>query len=125
MKIDRLLNITVYLLNHDRATAKALSERFNVSTRTIQRDIVALSAAGIPVWADAGAKGGYAILDSFKLKNHVINTTDIQMVRRALEGLYTAYHRPDLAMLMEKYASFDATDSAFTEFSIAGGRGIF
>lgn len=49
MKIDRLLGITIYLLNHNRTTAQRLADRFEVSVRTIIRDIDTLCMAGIPV----------------------------------------------------------------------------
>lgn len=49
MKHDRLYALTLYLLNHGRTSARELAERFEVSIRTIQRDIDALGRAGIPV----------------------------------------------------------------------------
>ena len=51
MKIDRLYGITVYLLNHKKASASELARKFEVSVRTVQRDIDALCQAGIPVAA--------------------------------------------------------------------------
>ena len=61
MKLDRLLGITIYLLNHEKTSASTLAKRFEVSVRTIQRDIEALCMAGIPVAASMGADGGYEI----------------------------------------------------------------
>ena len=49
MKIDRMLEIIIYLVNHDNVSARYLAERFGVSVRTIQRDIVSISSIGIPV----------------------------------------------------------------------------
>ena len=49
MKIDRLLSIIVYLLNRDLVSAKKLAERFDVSVRTIQRDMETIDLAGIPI----------------------------------------------------------------------------
>lgn len=66
MKIDRLLEIIIYLLNHDHVPASYLAERFHVSVRTIQRDMVSISSIGIPVYADAGKNGGYSILPNYK-----------------------------------------------------------
>ncbi|HAH62027.1 MAG TPA: YafY family transcriptional regulator, partial [Treponema sp.] len=59
MKIDRLLAVTIYLLNHEKTSASALARQFEVSVRTIQRDIESLCLAGIPVAAEYGADGGY------------------------------------------------------------------
>ena len=64
MKIDRLLGITIYLLNHNRTTAQRLADRFEVSVRTIIRDIDTLCMAGIPVVSSYGVDGGYEILES-------------------------------------------------------------
>ena len=57
MKIDRMLEIIIYLVNHDNVSARYLAERFGVSVRTIQRDIVSISSIGIPVYA-AGENTG-------------------------------------------------------------------
>ena len=58
MKIERLYAITVYLLNHGRTSANELAKYFEVSVRTIQRDIDSLCLAGIPIISDTGATGG-------------------------------------------------------------------
>jgi len=67
MKIERLLGIVIYLLNRHFVNANTLAEKFEVSTRTIQRDIETLNLAGIPITSMHGASGGYGILDSFKI----------------------------------------------------------
>lgn len=58
MRIDRLLEIIIYLLNHDNVSARHLAERFRVSVRTIQRDMVSISSIGIPVYATGARKAG-------------------------------------------------------------------
>lgn len=58
MKLERLYAITVYLLNHGRTSASNLAKHFEVSTRTIQRDIDSLCVSGIPVIAVNGINGG-------------------------------------------------------------------
>lgn len=52
MKIDRLLKIVIYLLNHENVSARDLAERLHVSVRTIQRDMVSIAEAGIPVYSN-------------------------------------------------------------------------
>lgn len=52
MKVDRILEIIVYLVNHDNVPASYLAERFHVSVRTIQRDMVSISSIGIPIYAE-------------------------------------------------------------------------
>ena len=54
MKLDRLLGIIIHLLNHESVSASRLAERFQVSVRTIQRDIISISSAGIPVYSVNG-----------------------------------------------------------------------
>lgn len=68
MKTDRLYALTLYLLNHGKSSASELAKHFEVSVRTIQRDIDALCQAGIPICAFTGTNGGYEILSDFKSK---------------------------------------------------------
>ena len=63
MRADRLLSILMLLQARGHMTASALAEELEVSTRTIYRDIDALSAAGVPVYAELGARGGYSVLE--------------------------------------------------------------
>ena len=67
MKIERLYAITIYLLNHGRTSANKLAKHFEVSARTIQRDIDSLCIAGIPITAIYGSTGGYEISGQFKM----------------------------------------------------------
>ena len=69
MKIDRILGIIIYLFNHDKVSAKTLAEKYDVSVRTIQRDMVNIASCGIPIYSDNGKNGGYSILSTYKLKN--------------------------------------------------------
>lgn len=61
MRIDRLLAITIMMLNKDRVTARDLAEKFEVSVRTIYRDLDALLLAGIPVMSYQGNEGGFGM----------------------------------------------------------------
>jgi predicted DNA-binding transcriptional regulator YafY len=66
MRASRLLTILTTLQAHGRATAPELAAECEVSLRTIYRDIDALSAAGIPVYSERGAEGGYRLLDGYR-----------------------------------------------------------
>ena len=81
MKIDRLYAITLYLLNHGKTSASELANHFEVSLRTIQRDIDSLCLAGIPVIATAGAAGGYEISERYRLEKGFATPDDYSNIR--------------------------------------------
>ena len=89
MKLERILEIIIYLLNHEKVSAKYLAEYFDVSVRTIQRDMVSIAEAGIPVYTLGGRYGGYAVLENYKIKNINIKNSEQQIIISALESLAT------------------------------------
>ena len=73
MKESRLFKIVYYLLDKGRTTAPELAQEFEVSVRTIYRDIDALSESGIPVYAETGRNGGIYLLDNYVLDKALLS----------------------------------------------------
>jgi len=80
----------MYLLNRETVSASKLAERFEVSKRTIQRDIDVLNQAGIPIISTYGVEGGYEIMDGFKLIKQIADVEDYLNIIVALKGLSSA-----------------------------------
>ena len=87
MKIDRLIGILSILLQEDKTTAPELAERFEVSRRTINRDIEDLCKAGIPVRTVQGTGGGISIMDGYRMDRTILTSRDMQMILAGLRSL--------------------------------------
>lgn len=87
MKVNRLVEIIIILLKKEKITAKQLSERFNVSTRTIYRDIEDLSSAGIPVYMNKGKGGGILLLEEYTLDKNIFDDEEKESILIALKTL--------------------------------------
>ncbi len=102
MKIDRLLSIVVYLLNRELVSASELADKFEVSVRTIQRDMEAIDLAGIPVVTVQGPRGGYGIMKTFKLDRQLVSPEDIFYIITALKSISDSIDNPKLENTLEK-----------------------
>lgn len=87
MQINRLFEIVYILLEKRKATAKELAEHFEVSVRTIYRDIEILSGAGIPIYMSKGKGGGVSLLSEFVLNKTVITETEKEEILSALKAV--------------------------------------
>jgi predicted DNA-binding transcriptional regulator YafY len=112
MRIDRMLSIVVLLLNRKSITARELSERFEVSLRTIYRDIEAINIAGIPVISTQGSGGGYGIMENYKLNNQYLSMDNTRAILTALKGVNTTLRDQELTLAMEKIRSLVPKDQA-------------
>ncbi|MFC4306783.1 helix-turn-helix transcriptional regulator [Cohnella boryungensis] len=90
MKIDRLLSIVMLLLEREKISASKLAEMFEVTPRTIFRDIETLNKAGIPIITYPGAKGGIGIMDKYKIEKKLFTATDIIALLLGLNSLHAA-----------------------------------
>lgn len=93
MKIDRLISIIIVLLRRERVQAKELAEMFDVSVRTILRDIDAINLAGIPVITYQGAHGGISIAEGYRLDKSILSVGDMATIVSTLKGV--AARAPD------------------------------
>ncbi|MEG0370924.1 MAG: HTH domain-containing protein [Clostridium sp.] len=92
MKIDRILGILMTLIKEKRVTSEYLSKKYEVSTRTILRDIEYLDTLGVPVYSSRGINGGFFIPSDYKFKYNYFNKSDIQHILMGLELLsYISY----------------------------------
>ncbi|MCK5146279.1 YafY family transcriptional regulator [bacterium] len=105
MKIDRLLAMTVYMINREKVTAPELAEHFEVSVRTIQRDIETLSAAGIPVMSMPGYGGGYGIMKHYKFDRQLVDSNDLFFILTSLENIAGALKNKNVESTLEKIRS--------------------
>lgn len=87
MKINRLTEIIIILLNKKIVTAKELADKFEVSTRTIYRDIEELSLSGIPVYMSKGKNGGISLLEEYSINKTILSDKDKQSLIVALKTL--------------------------------------
>ncbi|MEA4929909.1 MAG: YafY family protein [Candidatus Limiplasma sp.] len=106
MKVDRLVSIIMLLLNRDRIGAQELAAQFEVSTRTIYRDIESINMAGIPVCATVGVGGGFEILRQYKVDRQVFSTADLSAILMGLTSLSDVIRGDELVNALAKVKSF-------------------
>lgn len=103
MKIDRLLGIVMILLQKERVTAPYLAEKFEVSRRTINRDIEDLCKAGIPVVTIQGGNGGITIADGYRIDKSVLTYQEMEHVVTALRGMDSITTQVGTEQLLNKF----------------------
>ncbi|MGN0982924.1 MAG: helix-turn-helix transcriptional regulator [Candidatus Limivicinus sp.] len=105
MKIDRLIGILSLLLQRRSVTAPELAEHFEVSRRTINRDVETLCQAGIPIVTRQGAGGGIAIMEGYRVDRTVLSAADMQAILAGLRSLDSVSDTRRYAQLMEKLSA--------------------
>ena len=112
MKIDRLVSIIMILLEKERIGAQELAEMFEVSPRTIYRDIDTINMAGIPVCSAPGVGGGFEIMQKYKIDKNVFSTADLSAILMGLSNLSTMIRGDELVNALAKVKSFIPADRA-------------
>ncbi len=110
MKLERLMTITILLLNRKRIQAQELADRLEVSLRTVYRDLDTLGQAGIPIVSYTGMEGGYEIMDSFRLDRQLLSFDELTALSTALRGLEStkAYDDSNMDLLLSKVGAMVA-----------------
>jgi predicted DNA-binding transcriptional regulator YafY len=108
MKLDRLLAITMLLLNRKRVSAKDLADRFEVTLRTVYRDMETINQAGIPIVSFAGASGGYEIMDQYRLDRQFLSLEELHSIIVALKGIRSTLDEQDIGGLLDKVGALVA-----------------
>ena len=112
MKVDRLVSIIMILLEKKRIGAQELADRFEVSPRTIYRDIDAINMAGIPVRSTSGVGGGFEIMPEYKMDKRVFSTAELSALLMGLSGLSGMVRGEELLSALAKVRSFVPADKA-------------
>ena len=102
MKIDRLIGILSILLQQEKVTAPYLAEKFEVSRRTINRDIEDICKAGIPIVTTQGRDGGISIMEGYRIDKTLLTSSDMQAILAGLRSLDSVSGTNRYQQLMDK-----------------------
>lgn len=114
MKLERLLSIIFKLLHNEILSASSLADEFQVSTRTIYRDIEAICAAGIPVVSYQGANGGFGIMRGYKFDKSLIGSHDVLNLVTVLSSLSSVFEDKEVEHTIDRLKSLDTSESSRT-----------
>lgn len=118
MKLDRLLGITFYMLNHHKATAGELSERFEVSRRTIYRDIESLTQAGLPLYTQKGTDGGIFLMEGYRMDSGTLTKTEIREILALLQGAQHMLTPSGVKVAADKLSILTGQEGGPTEIAL-------
>ena len=105
MKLERLIGILSILLQREKVTAPELAEQFEVSRRTIQRDVESLCQAGIPISTAQGTGGGISIMEGYRVDRTLLTAPEMQAILAGLRSLDSVSGTRRYAQLMEKLSA--------------------
>lgn len=102
MRLERLLSIVFLLLNRDKLTAPELAKKYQVSERTIYRDIKTINEAGIPIISHTGHEGGFSILADYRIDKQVLTIKEMKAIVNALKGVNASLQNYEIDNIIEK-----------------------
>lgn len=95
MKVSRLISIIMILMDKKRIGAKELADMFEVSTRTIYRDVESISMAGIPIHSTSGVGGGFEIMEKYKIDKNTFSEADLTTLLIGISSIPDAMKNKD------------------------------
>ncbi len=119
MKTNRLFEIVYLLLERKNVTAQELAEKFEVSTRTIYRDIEILSSAHIPIYADKGKGGGIRLLDDYVLDKTILSEQEQNEILFALQSMEKMSYQEGQAVLDKMSTFFQKNQTNWIEIDLS------
>ena len=117
MKIDRLMGILTVLLRSPGVTAPELAERFEVSRRTITRDMEALCRAGVPIVSRQGAGGGFSVQSGYRVPDDLFTRQELRTLLAAAQGVDSLSGGENAARLRSRVPEGEAD---WIEIDLAG-----
>ncbi|MGV2805350.1 WYL domain-containing protein, partial [Clostridium perfringens] len=115
MKLERLISMIYMLLNNEILSASALAEKYNVSQRTIYRDIDAICAAGIPVVSYQGVNGGYGIMEQYKMDKSLLGSYDVSALITILHSMSTVFEDERAMDTIQRLQTIDRSGNSASQ----------
>lgn len=112
IKVDRLIGIITILLKRDKVTAPFLAEKFEVSRRTINRDIEAICKAGIPIITTQGYDGGITIAEGYKIDKTILTSKEVDSILTGLKSIESIFNSSYINKIADKFSSKDFVESS-------------
>lgn len=122
MKDSRLFRILYYVLERGKATASELADKFEVSVRTIYRDIDSISAAGIPIYTTQGRGGGIRLAEDFVLNKSLLSKAEREQIMVALNGMNEVNSLHESELLTKLSALFKIKNTNWIEIDFNSWR---
>lgn len=125
MKLERLISMIYMLLNNEILSASELADKYNVSQRTIYRDIETICAAGIPVVSYQGVNGGYGIMEEYKMDRSLLGSYDVDSLVTVLQSMSTVFQDERAAETIRRLKTIQGGQQSSSLSLDIGGRAVY